>query len=357
MARSAVDIVRAYGVQAWTEGRDDWIPELCADPIIRHDANREVRLSHAEQRARMRHNYEELRPVFEEVVLAGDDEYVTLVWNVTGRDPNWKLCGIEVFRVVDGRIAEVWNSTYMDGRWGLSKSLGAHFGGGAGAPVALPLVHADVAVEGQRATGTLLVPAETTGLTHWLTQLLGAPTPDGDAPCARFAPGKPATPLSLTLADTQAPAIGLEGVAVANLSIALERSGLVNAAVALSADVAPARADGPFLPPALHRLADTFGTFERDGLHAAVADAAVTIDSRGAAHGCVTLLFDGADAAAVAGEGVLTFGWRDGDHQLAFTGPARLSSPFNDFAEEARVQASYEWHSDAMSALVTTPRA
>jgi len=262
MGRSAVEIVRAYGVDAWTQGRDDLIPELCHDPIIRHDADREVRLSHAEQRARMRHNYEELRPVFEDVVLAGDDEYVTLVWNVTGRDPNWKWSGIEVFRVVDGRIAEVWNSSYQDGHWGLSKSLVGSVAGGA--PMALPLMRADLSGRGDRVSGKLLVPADPQGLAAWFSQLFGAPAVerDGDLVRRRFVPGGVSAPLSLTVADKSGPSVGLANIAIQALTIEWERSGLINAAIELAADAAAPL--HPSLPPATAiRLSETIGSFER----------------------------------------------------------------------------------------------
>ena len=353
MAKSAVEIVRAYGVQAWTEGRDDWIPELCADPIVRHDANREVRLSHAEQRARMRHNYEELRPVFEEVVLAGDDEYVTLVWNVTGRDPAWKLCGIEVFRVVDGRIAEVWNSTYMDGRWGLSKSLGAGVGGAA--PRALPLLRAALGVEGGRAAGMLVVPVETEGLALWLAQLLGAPVEEraGGVVRQRFAAGGVPAPMTLTVADSQGPSLGLAEVAIDTLSIDLERSGLVNATVLLSAALVPPQGEGPFLPDPPVRLADTYGRLSRPGLDAEVANADIAITAGGAAHGRVSLRL--ADPDAAAGEGDLVLGWREADRALAFEGRVRLSAPLSRFEDAGVVQATYEWNGARMAAVLTGP--
>ena len=70
MTRSALETVTLYIERIWNEGRDDLIPELCADPIVRHDPNALTSLRHAEQRARIRHNYDELRPVFTWEVLA-----------------------------------------------------------------------------------------------------------------------------------------------------------------------------------------------------------------------------------------------------------------------------------------------
>lgn len=355
MVKSAVEIVRAYGIDAWNGGHDEWIPQLCADPIIRHDANREVRLSHAEQRARMRHNYEELRPTFEPVVLAGDDEYVTLIWNVTGRDPNWKLCGIEIFRVLDGKIVEVWNSPYLDGRWGLSKSLGACRDGTD--ILALALVEASVALENGRAAGRLLVPAETRGAAHWLERMFGRPVServDGKW-LHRFAPrtngAMPPHP-SLVLADSAGPAIGLENVEVSGISIELERSGLVNMSVELQADQAPPRAPGPFPAPTPVRPAETTGQFERGGLNAAVAAASVTLLPSGAATGSVSLRVD--EAAMAVGEGKLSFGWRERGEAVIFEGIATLSAPTSFFSDGTSLQATYNWSSDGLHAEVVS---
>lgn len=116
--KTAREIVDIYLHTIWDGNQPELVRDYCADPIVRHDANSITKLTHDEQVARIAGQYAELEPRFEDVVLAGDDEYVTSVWNATGKDPNWKLCGIEVFRVQDGRITDVWNSTYMDGAWG-----------------------------------------------------------------------------------------------------------------------------------------------------------------------------------------------------------------------------------------------
>ena len=118
MAKTALEIVDIYLRTIWNEGQAELVRTYCADPVTRHDANGVTRLSHEEQIARISSQYEELRPIFTDVVLSGDDTHVTTVWNATGKKPGWGLCGIEVFRVSDGRITDVWNSTYMDGAWG-----------------------------------------------------------------------------------------------------------------------------------------------------------------------------------------------------------------------------------------------
>jgi predicted SnoaL-like aldol condensation-catalyzing enzyme len=59
------------------------------------------------------------------VVIAGDDgEHVAIVYDSTmttkdGTETNTetKVASIEVFRVVDGKITEVWNCGYKQGVW------------------------------------------------------------------------------------------------------------------------------------------------------------------------------------------------------------------------------------------------
>lgn len=117
--KTAMEVVEIYLHTIWDQNRPELVREFCADPIVRHDGTgKTTRLSHDEQVERIASQYEEFVPKFTDVVLAGDDEFITTVWNVVGKDPDWKLCGIEVFHVEDGRITEVWNSTYMDGHWG-----------------------------------------------------------------------------------------------------------------------------------------------------------------------------------------------------------------------------------------------
>lgn len=133
------DIVGSYVERVWNLGDSSAVAEYCADPYVRHDAGRSRVMSHAEQlervtserRAGTAEDGRSLR--FETLLLAGDGRDVTWVWNMTGPTgtelaasgveaevvgDELRICGIEVFRVVDGRIAAVWNSPPMAGHWG-----------------------------------------------------------------------------------------------------------------------------------------------------------------------------------------------------------------------------------------------
>jgi len=132
-------IVAEYVERVWNRGDSSAVVELCADPYVRHDAGRSRMMSHADQLHRVTSEREmgtaadgrSLR--FETLLLAGDGQDVTWVWNMTGPTgtelaesgvtaevvgDELRICGIEVFRVVEGRIAEVWNSPPMAGHWG-----------------------------------------------------------------------------------------------------------------------------------------------------------------------------------------------------------------------------------------------
>lgn len=133
------EIVASYVERVWNLGDSSAVVEYCADPYVRHDAGRSRAMSHAEQlervtRERAAGTAADGRSLhFETLVLAGDGRDVTWVWNMTGPTgtelaasgveaevvgEELRICGIEVFRVVDGRIAEVWNSPPMAGHWG-----------------------------------------------------------------------------------------------------------------------------------------------------------------------------------------------------------------------------------------------
>jgi hypothetical protein len=114
------ELIELYWNEVWNKGRVELIPEICADPMIRHDVGRVTRMSHADQIARVRDGHDMMKPAFTHEVLVSDAEVASSVWNMTGHmhgEPI-AICGIETFRVIDGRLAECWNSPYGKGLWG-----------------------------------------------------------------------------------------------------------------------------------------------------------------------------------------------------------------------------------------------
>lgn len=118
--RSPKELIELYWTEVWNNRNAEMIRELCADPIIRHDAGSVTALSIEDQIARVRQQSETLQPFFSHEVLCADDTHVTSVWNMhTRKGERIELCGIEVFKAVDGKFTDCWNSTYVPGRWGV----------------------------------------------------------------------------------------------------------------------------------------------------------------------------------------------------------------------------------------------
>ncbi|WP_354701648.1 hypothetical protein DSM112329_01974 [Paraconexibacter sp. AEG42_29] len=113
---SPVDVVTRYLEEIYHQGDVDLVREVCGDPLVRHDPGARSELSHDEQIARIRGDLEKHEPRFTWEVLAGDGRDAVLVWNCA-RSSGQTLSGIEVFRVVDGRITDVWNATYSEEPW------------------------------------------------------------------------------------------------------------------------------------------------------------------------------------------------------------------------------------------------
>jgi ketosteroid isomerase-like protein len=119
--RTARETVQHYLEVLYNERRLDLIPELIADPTCRHKAGEVRSVTMDETVARLRATLD-LCPVlhFETVVLHDDGTMVTVNWNgsSTQRDGrSYEYCGIEVFRVVEGKIVEIWNSRETGGHW------------------------------------------------------------------------------------------------------------------------------------------------------------------------------------------------------------------------------------------------
>jgi predicted SnoaL-like aldol condensation-catalyzing enzyme len=125
--RTAREVVELYNLVVWNERDLELAGELFADTVIRHEVGEAHTLTHAQAVQRVAdvwQLFDRLR--FDlNIVIAGDDgEHVAIVYDSTmttkdGTETNTeiKIASIEVFRVVDGKIAEVWNCGYKQGVW------------------------------------------------------------------------------------------------------------------------------------------------------------------------------------------------------------------------------------------------
>jgi predicted SnoaL-like aldol condensation-catalyzing enzyme len=121
--RTAREVVELYNLVVWNEYNIDMAEELFADTVIRHEVGEAHTLTHAQAVQRVADVWQLFDSLnFDlNIVIAGDDgEHVAIVYDSTmttkdGTETN--VASIEVFRVVDGKITEVWNCGYKQGVW------------------------------------------------------------------------------------------------------------------------------------------------------------------------------------------------------------------------------------------------
>jgi predicted SnoaL-like aldol condensation-catalyzing enzyme len=123
MTRTAREVVELYNLVVWNKRDFALADELMGDSVIRHDVGEAHTLTHDQAVQRI----VDMWALFDEIrfdlnlVVAGDDgEFVTLVYEspMTPKDGSEiTISSMEIFRVVDGRITEVWNCGYKQGVW------------------------------------------------------------------------------------------------------------------------------------------------------------------------------------------------------------------------------------------------
>ncbi|OBH05446.1 polyketide cyclase [Mycobacterium sp. E2699] len=121
--RTAREVVELYNLVVWNERDLALAGELFADTVVRHEVGEAHTLTHAQAVRRIADVWEMFdRLRFDlNIVVAGDDgEHVAIVYDSTmtttdGADTH--VASIEVFRVVAGKIVEVWNCGYQQGVW------------------------------------------------------------------------------------------------------------------------------------------------------------------------------------------------------------------------------------------------
>ncbi|MCW5747073.1 MAG: ester cyclase [Alphaproteobacteria bacterium] len=125
--RTPLQVVETYLDVLYNQRRLDLVPELIADPTWRHAPGDVKQLSLAESMARLG-KLLDLCPVlrFETSVRVVEGPMVTVAWNGWSTQTNGKsyeLSGIEIFRVVGGKIVEIWNSREAAGIWQPPRTL------------------------------------------------------------------------------------------------------------------------------------------------------------------------------------------------------------------------------------------
>lgn len=121
--RTAREVVEQYNLVVWNERDFALAEELLGETVTRHDVGEVKVLTHAEAVNRVVDHWEMFETIrFDlNLVLAADDgEHVTVVYQspMKLKDGTETTIGsMEIFRVIDGRITEVWNCGYKQGVW------------------------------------------------------------------------------------------------------------------------------------------------------------------------------------------------------------------------------------------------
>jgi predicted SnoaL-like aldol condensation-catalyzing enzyme len=123
MTRRAREVVELYNLVVWNERDFALADELMGDSVIRHDVGEVHTLTHEEAVKRivdMWALFDRLRFDLFLVVAGDDEEHVAIVYEsaMTTKDgTETTISSMEIFRVIDGRITEVWNCGYKQGVW------------------------------------------------------------------------------------------------------------------------------------------------------------------------------------------------------------------------------------------------
>ena len=116
--RTPQELIELYWDEIWNKGKVELIREICADPMVRHEPGKIVRLSHDEQIARVKKTVDSIHPQFTHEVLVADGRHVSSAWNMRAQSEKVPfMCGIETFRAENGRLTDCWNPPYGYALW------------------------------------------------------------------------------------------------------------------------------------------------------------------------------------------------------------------------------------------------
>ncbi|CAN7344136.1 nuclear transport factor 2 family protein [Mycobacterium frederiksbergense] len=123
LVRTAREVVEQYNLVVWNERDFALADELLGDTVTRHDVGEVKVLTHAEAVNRVVDHwamFERIRFDLNLVVAGDDGEHVAIVYQSPMKltdGTETTIASMEIFRVIDGRITEVWNCGYKQGVW------------------------------------------------------------------------------------------------------------------------------------------------------------------------------------------------------------------------------------------------
>jgi predicted SnoaL-like aldol condensation-catalyzing enzyme len=123
VTRTPREVVELYNLVVWNQRDFGLAQELMGDTVIRHEVGEALTLTRRQAVQRIVEHW----AMFDEVcfdlnlVVAGDDgEHVAIVYGCSMElkgGARVDIGSMEIFRVVDGRITEVWNCGHKQGVW------------------------------------------------------------------------------------------------------------------------------------------------------------------------------------------------------------------------------------------------
>lgn len=115
------EAVERYNLQLWNEQRYEIAAEVIGEHMVRNSPGRRDVLTREDAVARVRQLWASVAHVhFSLLHTVVDDDLCTIVYQADIRNYDGSrdaIASIEVFRVLDGRIVEVWNNTHDHGWW------------------------------------------------------------------------------------------------------------------------------------------------------------------------------------------------------------------------------------------------
>lgn len=123
MSRTAREVVELYNLVVRNGATLRSPMSMMGDAVIRHDVGEAHTLTHEQAVQRIVDTwamFDELRFDLSLVVAGDDGELVAIVYEspmMLKGGSKTTISSMEIFRVVDGRITEVWNCGYKQGVW------------------------------------------------------------------------------------------------------------------------------------------------------------------------------------------------------------------------------------------------
>lgn len=112
------DFFQRYTDEVYTARDAEAARRFIADPCLRHESGELITMALDDNVARIEGYFQKFADLhFTNKLLVHDGEYVTTCFDMD-LGGGQVLSGIEVLRVVDGKIAETWNSHPAAGAWG-----------------------------------------------------------------------------------------------------------------------------------------------------------------------------------------------------------------------------------------------